>query len=178
MGTLPDLPVQQLAYAVDDIETAARAHSAAFGSGPYFILRHVPLSKSVHRGVERAFDHSSAYGQWGEVMLEFVQVHSEQPNAISDLFPDRAAASGLHHTAVFVDDLAAGIAQFEDAGMPLAQLCETTTGTRFAFMDATASLGHMIELYEPDDAIRGFYAMVREASQEWDGSEPLRELGE
>ena len=37
------------------------------------LLRHVALASSVHRGVERPFDHSSAYGQWGGVMVELVQ---------------------------------------------------------------------------------------------------------
>ena len=39
-----DLPVRQIAYFVADIEQAALAHHAAFGSGPYYLGRHVPLA--------------------------------------------------------------------------------------------------------------------------------------
>ena len=178
MAGLTDLPVRQLAYYVPVMEAAARAHAKAFGSGPYFAFRHVPLVSSVHRGVERAFDHSSVYGQWGDVMLEFVELHSTDPSAISDVFPAGSGHSGLHHTAVMVDDLDEAIAQFEAQGNALAQLSETVTGTRFAFVDATASLGHMIVLYEASEGLTGFYAMVRAAAHDWDGSDVIRELGD
>ncbi|MEM1197430.1 MAG: VOC family protein [Pseudomonadota bacterium] len=171
------LAICQLAYYVPDLEAAAKAHSASFGSGPFFVFRHVPLTKSVHRGVERAFDHSSAYGQWGDVMVEFVEVHSATPSAFSDVFPIGSDRYGLHHSAIMVDDLAQAIGGFALQGMALAQLSETTTGTQFAFVDATNTIGHMIELYEASDALTGFYGMVREASQNWDGSDLIRDLG-
>ena len=68
--------------------------------------------------------------------------------------------------------------QLRAQGNALAQLSETVTGTRFAFVDATASLGHMIELYEASEGLTGFYAMVRAAAQNWDGSDVIRELGD
>jgi hypothetical protein len=178
-GGLPlhELAIHQLAYFVPDIEAAARAHSAAFGSGPFFTFCHVPLSRSQHRGRPHEWDHSSAYGQWGKVMVEFVQQHSEGPSAIRDMYPAASGTYGLHHAATFVDNLDEGIAHFEAQGMPLAQLSETVTGTCFAFMDATKTLGHMIELYEASEAISGFYAMVREAAEGWDGSDIIRDLG-
>ncbi len=172
------LPLRQIAYFVDDIDAAASAHSAAFGSGPFFTLRQIPLTRSVHRGVERPFDHSSAYGQWGDIMVEFVQQHNPDPSACHDLYPAGSGRHGLHHTAVWVDDLQAAIAEFEAAEMPLAQLSTTEFGTDFAFVDASATLGHMIELYEGDEGLRGFYAMVKDAAQGWDGSDRVRELGE
>ena len=178
MPDLPDLPVRQLAYFVPDIDAAATAHSAAFGSGPYFAFRHVPLISSEHRGVERPFDHSSAYGQWGNVMVEFLQQHNPDPSACHDLYPQGSGQYGLHHTAVWVNNLQEAITRFDAAGMPLAQISTTAFGTDFAFVDARSSLGHMIELYEGTAILRGFYAMVRESAQGWDGSDPIRELGE
>lgn len=170
------MQVRQLAYYVPDIEQAARAHSQFFGSGPFFILRHVPLRSSVHRGVARDFDHSSAYGQWGAFMVEFVELHSTDPSAISDVFPSDSGRYGLHHAAIWVDDLDRAIADYEDRGMPLAQLSVTSFDTAFAFVDATASLGHMIELYERSEGLESFYAMIRDAADGWDGHDPLRAL--
>lgn len=172
------LPIRQLAYYVSNIEAAAHAHNASFGSGPFFAFRHVPLAHSAHRGVPRTFDHSSAYGQWGDLMIEFVELHSDEPSAISDLYPTGSGRFGLHHTAVMVESLEAAIAEFEAGGIELAQLSETTTGTRFAFMDASAPLGHMIELYEASEGLIGFYDMVRTAAQDWDGTELISELGD
>lgn len=171
------LPVRQLAYKVNNLEAAAAAHHRQFGSGPFFALRHVALSSSTHRGVEQAFDHSSAYGQWGGVMVELVVQHNPDPSALHDMFPQGSGAQGLHHTALFVDDLDAAIARFERDGSPLAQLSVTTTGTAFAFVDTRASLGHMLELYEPTAQLTGFYDFVAAAAQGWDGTDLLRELG-
>jgi hypothetical protein len=171
------LPVRQLAYKVNDLEAAAAAHHRMFGSGPFFVLRHVALASCVHRGFERAFDHSSAYGQWGSVMVELVVQHNPDPSALHDLFPYGSGKEGLHHAALFVDDLDAAIARFESEGAALAQLSVTQTGTAFAFVDTRASLGHMLELYEPTPQLTGFYDFVADAAKGWDGKDVIRELG-
>jgi hypothetical protein len=171
------LPIRQLAYKVNDLEAAALAHTRAFGSGPFFVLRHVALASSQHRGVERAFDHSSAYGQWGAVMVELVVQHNAEDSALHDMFPHGSGAEGLHHAALFVDDLDAAIARFAGEGAPLAQLSVTATGTAFAFVDTRKSLGHMLELYEPSEVLTGFYDFVEGAAKGWDGRDVIRELG-
>jgi hypothetical protein len=173
---LTGLPVRQLAYKVNDLEAAAAAHHRQFGSGPFFVLRHVALTSSQHRGVEQPFDHSSAYGQWGAVMVELVVQHNPDPSALHDMFPWASGKEGLHHAALFVDDLDAAIARFDAEGAPLAQLSVTQTGTAFAFVDARASLGHMLELYEPTGQLTGFYDFVAEAAKGWDGTDLIREL--
>lgn len=170
------LPVRQLAYKVNDLEAAAAAHHRAFGSGPFFVARHVALASSVHRGVKRPFDHSSAYGQWGSVMVELVVQHNPDDSALHEMFPHGSGREGLHHAALFVDDLDAAIARFESEGAMLAQLSMTAGGTAFAFVDTRASLGHMLELYEPAPQLTGFYDFVAAAAQGWDGRDLLREL--
>jgi hypothetical protein len=171
------LPVRQLAYKVNDLEAAAAAHHRRFGSGPFFVLRHVALASSVHRGTARPFDHSSAYGQWGSVMVELVVQHNPDDSALHEMFPWGSGREGLHHAALFVDDLHAAIAQFEGEGAPLAQLSVTAGGTAFAFVDTRESLGHMLELYEPAPQLTGFYDFVAAAADGWDGTDLIRELG-
>jgi hypothetical protein len=53
----------------------------------------------------------------------------------------------------------------------------TSLGLRFAFADSVAVLGHMLEIYEDRPEMRGFYAMVADATENWDGSDPVRSLG-
>lgn len=171
------LAVRQLAYKVNDLEAAAAAHHRRFGSGPFFVARHVALASSHHRRVERPFDHSSAYGQWGSLMVELVVQHNPDPSALHDMFPWGSGREGLHHAALFVDDLGAEIARFKAEGAPLAQLSLTTSGTAFAFVDTRESLGHMLELYEPSEMLTGFYDFVAQAAQGWDGTDLVRELG-
>jgi len=174
---LNGLPVRQLAYKVNDLAAAAEAHHCQFGSGPFFVARHVALASSVHRGIKQPFDHSSAYGQWGAVMVELVVQHNPHPSALHEMFPYGSGAEGLHHAALFVDDLQGEIARFAAQGAPLAQLSVTTGGTAFAFVDTRATLGHMLELYEPTPQLTGFYDFVADAAMGWDRRDLLRELG-
>lgn len=171
------LPIRQVAYFVADVRAAALAHSRMFGSGPFFVLEHIALARSEHRGIARPLDHSSAYGQWGEVMVEFVVQHNPDPSALHDMYPCGSGRFGLHHVALFVPDLPRAIADFARDGLELAQYAETATGTAYAFIDAVARHGHMIELYEPSPSLTGFYAMVADAARGWDGGEPVRSLG-
>ncbi|WP_095012656.1 VOC family protein [Tsuneonella mangrovi] len=166
----------QVAYYVEDARAAALAHNAAFGSGPFFVFDHVPLVWSEHRGRRVVHDHTSAYGQWGDKMIEFVQQHGDDPSAFHDLYPQGSGHFGFHHVASFVSRLDPAIAHCSENGMPLAQLSETATGTRYAFVDARGSLGHMIELYEPSDGLTDFYEMVADAARHWDGKDPIRKL--
>ena len=166
------LPVRQIAYFVPDIVTAARAHSRTFGSGPYFVAEHIPLSLCRYRGEPAELDHSSAYGQWGDVMVEFVQQNNAGPSVFLDLYPD--GGQGMHHVALIVDDMRAEISRFEKAGHEAALYAEVAPGVGFAMMDCVAELGHFVELYEPTPQLLGVYDLVRSAAQGFDGTDPIR----
>ncbi|MEQ8716778.1 MAG: VOC family protein [Acidimicrobiales bacterium] len=164
----------QIAYVVDDVRAAATRWAAEEGAGPFFVRDHIPVTEVVHRGHLAAFDHSSACGQWGDLMLELVVDHGDGPSAVRDMFaPGRY---GLHHMALFCDDVGAEAARLEAAGHPVAQTALAWGQTRFTFVDTTATRGHMIELYEPSDRLLDFYAMVADAAAGWDGGDPVREL--
>lgn len=159
------LPIRQVAYFCADARAAAQAHHGAFGSGPFFVADNIPLARSVHRGTERMLDHTSAYGQWGDLMIEFVQQNNTGPSAFHDLYPEGSGRYGLHHVAVFVDDVDAALAGFTAQGAPTAFRAEMADGFVWAFADTSASLGHMTELYTPTPSLTGFYAMVANAAR-------------
>lgn len=170
-------PPVQLAYTVSDAAAAAASWAVDHGAGPFFLLPHIPLDTVVVHGQNSTFDHSSAYGWHGEVMIELVQQHCETPS----IFNDRP--HGLHHVAHFVPDLALALAGHQQAGRPLAMQARTAPasatepGTAFAFVDARATHGHYLELYEPGERLANFYNMVRTASASWDGkTDPVRRL--
>ena len=170
------LPIRQVAYFCADVRAAALDHHRRFGSGPYFVADHIPLAASVHRGVARPFDHSSAYGQWGEVMIEFVQQNNPGPSAMHDLFPEGSGRWGLHHVALFVDDVDAAAAKLAEEGFPTAQRSVMNDGFVFAFADTSAAYGHMTELYSPVPALTGFYRHVAEAARKWQGGKILTDV--
>lgn len=161
----------QVAYAVPDAERAA-LHWVQRGVGPFFLRRHIPVSDVRYRGRPSSFDHTSAYAQWGQLMVELVEDHGAGPSAVRDMYA--VGESGLHHLAFFVDDLDAVTTDLESAGVEMAMTATARGGVRFHFADTRASLGHMIELYEPTDHLRSFYATVAAAAAGWDGREPVR----
>jgi Glyoxalase/Bleomycin resistance protein/Dioxygenase superfamily len=164
----------QLAYFVQDIADAARRHHALFGSGPFFIAEHIPLLTCQYRGQPASLDHSSAYGQWGAIMVEFVQQNNPGPSVFRDLYSD--GAEGQHHVAYFSDDLDADLADFSKLGHVVGLDATLKGDVRFAMVDMVQPLGHFIELYAPHPSFGQFYEMVRKASDQWDGAEPLRAL--
>jgi hypothetical protein len=167
-------PPVQIAYAVSDVTAAAEQWVERFGAGPFFVRHHIPVSDVIYRGTPASFDHSSAYGQWGPVMVELVEDHTAGPSAISELFP--RGQNGLHHHAHCVDDLDDAIDQLARLGFPVA-MSATATATRFCFIDTLAEFGHFVELYARSERLGAFYRMVAEASDGWDGSNPVRLIG-
>lgn len=173
----PPAPLRpvQIAYHVPDPARAATDSAAARGWGPFFLFEHIALARVRYRGAPASFDHTSAYGQAGELMVEFITQHDDSPSVLRDLY--RREQTGVHHVAHFVPDLAAAIAAFGASGAPLALEATTADGVEFAMIDTVAALGHMTELYEPVPALTRFYAYVRRKSLDWDGRDPLRRLG-
>ena len=176
MDTMMDLcyPVVQIAYFVENIETSAIAANRRFGAGPFFIAKEIPLDWVVHRGKETTLVHSSAYGQWGHVMLELVQQDSLGPSPFRDLFDE--GHFGLHHIALMVPSMQQAYQHFQEQQLEIATRAKTSSGVEFAFVDTLSSLGHFLEIYQKSEQLQGFYEMVAEAAENWQGQDLLRYL--
>ena len=166
--------IVQIAYDVGDVREAALRHATRFGSGPFFLNEHIALQSVQHQGESGVFDHSSAYGQSGGVMVELVCQHQVEPASLRRQLSQHG--TGVHHVAFFTDDLDREASRLDDLGYPQAMVATTASGRRFAFHDAVGELGHLIEIYQLDDRLLGFYSMVAEASVGWDGSDPVRSM--
>lgn len=149
----------QIAYAVDpsrDLEHVAAEFRASTGAGPFVVVRNISLTSCTIGGRPGEFDHSSAYGWWGDVMVELVQEHT--PSLIG-------RTAGLHHVAFMVPDLEESIAWCARQHWPTLLDAHTGTGQRFVFADARDSLGHLVEMYEPSERLLGFYDHVRQLAK-------------
>ena len=69
-----------------------------------------------------------------QAAMRFVQQHNPDPSAMHDLYPYGSGRSGIHHVALWVDDLQASIKAHEDAGHALALYAEMNDGFAFAMM--------------------------------------------
>ena len=77
-------PPVQIAYAVTDVREAATRWVSERGVGPFFVIEHIAVTDVLYRGAPAVFDHSSAYGQWGGLMVELVCDHTVGPSPIAD----------------------------------------------------------------------------------------------
>lgn len=164
----------QLAYHVPDSRLAAEHYARTRGWGPFYVMERIPLEYARYRGVDTAWVHTSAYGQAGDMMIEFISQPDDAPSVLRERFARHE--QGLHHVACFVPDLADAITAEGDAGHALALEARTTSGVDFVMVDAVTSLGHLVELYEPTSALRDFYAFIRRKAEGWDGRHPVRDL--
>lgn len=144
----------QIAYAVPpsvDLRSAADDFRSRTGAGPFLLAEHIELESVTVDGAPSTFDHSSAYGQWGAIMVELVQEHTA---------PLLGRSTGIHHLAFMVASLDATIRTCRDSGWPVLLDAVTSGGLRFVFCDARATHGHLIELYEPVPELTAFYERI------------------
>jgi hypothetical protein len=168
-------PVVQIAYIVPDVRAAAQDWADRMGAGPFFVFDHFELTATYH-DEPAVLDHSPAFGQWGEIQVELIQLHALEPAAFREAFG--GGKFGLHHMTWFPDDLETEGARLEALGWPCVLDMTGRTGTRALFHDARAELGHFIELYVGTPQIRRHYAAVAQAAVDWDGTSPVRNYSE
>ncbi len=162
-------PPVQIAYVVDDAVEAARTWAGQLGAGPFFVRPHIALAQATFRGEPCPFDHTSAYGQWGSVMVELVQDHTVGPS-ITDGW--RGSGPRLHHVACIVDDYTVALGQAAAKGFEVAFEASTRT-TPFAFIDTRKVNGHYVEVYPRTNTLDAFYQQVRNAADGWDGTDSV-----
>ena len=161
--SIPNLgPVVQVAYAVENIEDATNFWSELFGIGPFFIKEHIPLENVRVNGVNSTFDHSSAYAQWGSIMLELICEHTERLVERSN--QKEETVPSVHHYAVLVSELEKASKNLEEMGFDEILYAASEAGINIAINHARKVFGHFIEIYEPNEELTGFYRMVEESS--------------
>ncbi len=164
-------PIHHLGYVVEDLHRDVPRFAAATGAGPFFAMEHIPFDEVTYQGEPAVYDHSSAFGAWGPLIVELTQVHEARPAGLRDTLV--LAGAGVGHVAWLVDALDDEVARLETKG--LTPFHAGRTGPASAvWLDGGDVFGHPVEVLERRDELLGFYAMVRDAAVGWDGSEPLR----
>ena len=172
--TLPLPPIGHVGYVVDDIEPGVAWAVRTLGAGPFFVVSHLPFDVCTYNGEPAEYDHSSAFGQWGEIKVELTVVHSARPRELGEVIGGPGPKVG--HIGMLVDDLEAESAALAAGGVPVFHT-GSSGPVSARWHDARAQLGHHIELLQRGPEIEGFYELIRSSSVGWDGSEPIRGPG-
>ncbi len=161
------------AYVVEDIGATVDRMVDQLGAGPFFLVERVPLENVLSRGEPAEFVHNSAFGSCGGGTMELMEVIRLAPERVEKGFS--GPRPGIHHVAYAVPstEVADLRSSLDERGLSQylsAQLGEVDT----TFHDASAVLGHDIEIHVDCEGLRDFFEMVRGGAEGWDGSEPLR----
>ncbi len=172
---LPGASIVQIAWVVDDLEAAATRLSRTMQVGPFLMVRHVEVTAPIHRGVPGLADFSAALAQAGDVQIELIEQHCDNPSVYRDPWPNGPPGGmAFHHVATIVPDVAAEASRYHGLGYQTAM--SGTFGTLdFVYLDSPAG-GFMIELLPDEPDMHAFFGAVREAAESWDSVTPFREF--
>jgi catechol 2,3-dioxygenase-like lactoylglutathione lyase family enzyme len=167
--------IHHIGYVVEgDLRAALPGYVEALDTGPFFLMDHLAFDETTYRGQPAEYDHSSAFAATPSgLLVEVSQVHSASPPALQEAL----GRPGFGHVAWLAEDLDAETARLEAKG--IRPFHTGRTGPAHAvWFDATATLGHHIEVLRSAPPLLGFYDSLRAARAEWDGTtDPIRTAG-
>ncbi len=163
--------LHHVGYVVDDLPEGVQRFAAATGAGPFLAIEHIAFDEVTFHGEPARYDHSSAFGAWGPILVELTEVHDAQPDGLRAALV--APGAGVGHVAWLADSLDAETERLRAHG--LAPFHTGRTGpVRAVWFDGAGLVGHPIEVLQRAPDLLRFYDLVRAAADGWDGSEPLR----
>ena len=154
----------QHAYFVSDLEESIRRWHELFGAGPFAIAPHHKTDSFSYRGTDIEADVSYAFGYLGDLMIQFIQQHDDQPSIYRDMYS--SGEQGFHHVAYLVSDFAGERQRLLDMGFELA--CELfADGVNAAYFDTRSVTGGFTEIHGDPPHITKVFSRWRRAHDEW-----------
>ncbi len=172
MPVLPG-PIRQIGYVVTDIDQAL-ASWVELGVGPWLVIRNLPMSAS-YRGESCETRLSLALSNSGEMQIELIYQHDDTPSIFTEFLA--ANGPGYHQLAYWAEDFDATMKSVADAGWPVVWSGGEGIGVRFAYVEPPNSPATVVEVSELTGAQAATAKFIRDAAANWDGSDPIREMG-
>jgi hypothetical protein len=164
------------AYVVDDIEATATRLVDQLGAGPFVLIEDVPLENVRSCDEPAELVHNSAFGYYDGGAIELIQTLSVAPERVEKGFS--GPRPRIHHVAYVVPatEVADVRRSLDERGLT-EYLSSQLGGVETTLHDASAALGHDMEIHGDNEGLRDFFAMVKGAADSWDGAQPLRPFG-
>lgn len=172
MSVLPG-PIRQIGYVVTDLDEAL-ASWVGLGVGPWLVIRGLPM-KALYRGEPCETTLSLALSNSGEMQVELIYQHDDSPTIFTEFLA--ANGPGYHQLAYWAEDFDATMQAVADAGWPVVWSGGEGFGVRFAYVEPPGSPAAVVEISELTDAQAASAKFIRDAAANWDGSDPIREMG-
>lgn len=168
-------PIHHINYLVEDIPAAVDQWVATTGAGPFFWLgEDIEFDESEFRGEPCLLSHGAVIGRWGSIALELTQIHDISPAPFEELFLGNSRTlPRVGHVSFVTADRAAENKRLTEFGMP--QFFRARKGPMEIVFHEAPMFGHPVEVHEAAP-MAGMDAFLTQAAEDWDGSDPLREM--
>jgi hypothetical protein len=171
-------PVFQVAYIVENLDSAIIHWTREIGVGPFFPFP-TPLifdwlevrGECVANDIDMFAGVALSYS--GDTMIELIQPGSA-PSTYREFLD--AGRTGVHHLGTMTDRYDEQMAAARAAGITVAAEGKLPL-SRFAYLDTDLLFpGTMIEIIEPQPLMIELFATIKAAARTWDGSTPVRAM--
>ena len=164
--------IRQAGYVVDDIEAAMDYWSRVLGVGPFFYKEQVPIENYTYRGESYRPHNYVALANYVPLQLDLIQTRNDVPSMYRDF--NGSSRTGLQHVAMWTETYDEDLARLTAQGMQPVMSGEVGRNGRFVYFDTEYHPGAVIELSEVLGPKGTMFRLIREASENWDGRDPVR----
>jgi len=169
-----DGSVIQLAYTVADIQEEMRRYTELLRIGPWFLIGPFVPPKGIYRGAPTKMQVSLGFAYSGEVMIELIEQHDNEPSVFQETLKARGA-HGFHHWAIGVRDFGKTAAHYRSLGYAEAfsDTAPAPLGCRVVYFDTSRDLPGMLEVIEINAATEDLYRQMYQAARDWNGKDHI-----
>ncbi|MBO0852772.1 MAG: VOC family protein [Nocardia sp.] len=166
----------QIAWVVDDLDSAVKQWQETTGIGPFFVGAHIGgmVTDARYRGRPVELDLSGAIAHAGSVQIELIQPHGTGPSPFREVYAE--GEGGLHHVQAFVEDIEAKCRNYEEHGFEVVMTGSVAGQTPVAYVDTRPLIGCMTELMGQQGPAAQMFSAVAAIAADWDGSDPIRDM--
>lgn len=164
--------IRQLGYVVNDIEAAMAYWHGTIGVGPWYYNPKVPIEDYTYEGNRYDVHNSVALANAGFIQVELIQTRNDAPSMYRDFM--QKGHRGLQHVAYWTQQFDADLARMEGEGFQAKMSGTVGDNGRFVYFDKEDHPGTVVELSEVLGPKGRMFDLIREASEKWDGSDPVR----
>jgi hypothetical protein len=172
MSVLPG-PIRQIGYVVTDFDEALGGW-VELGVGPWFVIRGM-TQRVLYRGEPCEITLSLAMANSGDLQVELIHQDDDTPSIFTEFLA--GGEEGFHQLAYWTEDFDATMHTVTGAGWPVVWSGGEDVGTRFAYVEPPNSPAAIIEIMELTETTAGMGDFIRHTAANWDGTDPIREMG-
>jgi catechol 2,3-dioxygenase-like lactoylglutathione lyase family enzyme len=168
--------IRQAGYVVRDIEASMAYWSEMLGVGPWFYNPRVPIRNYRYQGQAYDVHNSVALANSGHLQVELIQTRNDAPSMYRNFM--QAGNLGLQHVAYWTEQFDEDLERLTAEGFEIEMSGEVGERGRFVYFEPRPHPGMhpgtVIELSEVAGPKGRLFRMIREASEGWDGRDPVR----